>query len=99
MSGQRWLSQALPLIRAQCRQKISLRIILRSVFRHDITADHEVGLLRQEYRIRRIRDLNGQRRFYYWNVKNCVQRDDGVNAMNQTAFLHVDFKQPKGAGV
>lgn len=32
-------------------------------FRHDITADHEVVYYGQEYRIRRIRDLNGQRRF------------------------------------
>lgn len=32
-------------------------------FRHGITTDHEVVYYGQEYRIRRIRDLNGQRRF------------------------------------
>lgn len=32
-------------------------------FRHEITADHEVVYYGQVYRIRRIRDLNSQRRF------------------------------------
>ncbi|MBX9476477.1 phage head closure protein [Yersinia enterocolitica] len=32
-------------------------------FRHEITADHEVVYYGQVYRIRRIRDLNSQKRF------------------------------------